>query len=81
MENVVNEVRTIRNISIGHSEQEIVIGFNKKDDEFESVYAVPADKLKSLIMALFDVGVKYQEKTQIDIGFGFDKEGENNETA
>lgn len=80
MENGVNNVRVIENISVGHDDQDIVIGINKQDDEFENVYAISADKLKDLIMALFEVGVIYQRETQIDIGFGFEKVGESNDT-
>lgn len=70
MKTVIEDVRMIENVTVGHSEQEIVICINKQDKGYENIYAIPADKLKDLVMVLFTAGLTFQEERNVDIGFG-----------
>ena len=70
-------VSMIENMAIGYDDDSFAIAINKKDDEtYEGVYVISADKLKEIIMLLFETGVNYQAETGIDIGFGIGEEND-----
>ena len=66
------EPSKLRSLGTAYSDKDIVLMFNGNKDGTESEYAVsiPADRLKNVIMALFETGAAYQEQYNRDIGFG-----------
>lgn len=66
------EVSKIKSIGVAHDEEKKVflLGFNRDEDSFEKIFMLPADRLKDVVMLLFQAGMKFQSETNIDIGFG-----------
>lgn len=66
-----DELSPLKNITVGYSEDSFVVAINKnRNGVYESAYSVPAKILKEIVALLFQVGVEFQEKTKLDIGFG-----------
>lgn len=65
------EPALVKNISIGISEENILMVFNRSGEE-EAEYAcvLQAEKLKEFIAFLYQSGVTYEQEFQRDIGFG-----------
>lgn len=74
----MDEVSEINNIGVAYDEESkmILLGFNREDDSFEKLFMMPADRLKDLVTLLFQAGIKFQTETNIDIGFGVEKNDE-----
>lgn len=65
------EPSKIRKMSVGISEEEILIAFNcNEKNEPEYACVLPAEKLQDMITVLFKCGVHYQNEYGKDIGFG-----------
>lgn len=71
-----SEPVAVQNISVGLSEKNILMMFNK-NGEADPEYActLPVDKLKELISLLYQCGVSYEKEYHKYIGFGTESEG------
>lgn len=78
----IKEIKTINaeaihNLALGYDDENFILAFNKDDEDmFEMTYIIQADRLKEIVMMLFEAGIHYEEETGKDIGFMV---GEDNE--
>lgn len=78
----IKEIKTInaeaiRNLALGYDGENFILAFNKDDEDmFEMAYIIEADRLKEIVMMLFEAGIHYEKETGKDIGF---TAGEDNE--
>lgn len=65
-----NEPALVKNISIGISEENILMVFNKNgEEEPEYTCVLQAEKLKEFIAFLYQSGVAYEKEFHRSIGF------------
>lgn len=63
----------LNNISVGMNQEGFLLGFNCDEKGTpEKAFVVPAEQLSQVIQMLFECGIKYQEETGVDIGFGME---------
>lgn len=75
-----NAISHVKNLHIGYSKEEFLLGFNEENGAFEKAFVLQADKLQEIVALLFQAGVEFQKDNRIDIGFGVgDDDDENTE--
>lgn len=68
------EPSVVKNFIVGINERGFLLGFNRNDDNIlEKAFFIKAENLSDIIGVLFESGIKYQEETGIDIGFGMEE--------
>ena len=69
----------VKNLRIGYDNEDFILAFNEEDGKFENVFAIPAERLSTIIELLFRAGNDFQRDNGVDIGFGIEKEDDENE--
>lgn len=67
---ITKEPSKLRNIAVGSSEDEIIIIFNREDEEnAEYACVFPPEQLKDIIITLFKCGIEYEKTYNKNVGF------------
>lgn len=81
MSEEIKNILITEELSIGVSRDDCLLRFRGKVQNESEEYniVIPLDQLREFIMALFKIGIEYQNETQKNIGFGLDTEEEDND--
>lgn len=83
MKKNIEEVKTLQfdkmspmeNFTIGYNEDGFVLAFNKTGKGlYEATFSIDPDQLQGIVATMFEAGVRFQEDTNIDIGFGMEED-------